>query len=68
MKFSIEWTPRVFFLKGVFFLLMFSLIAFGYSATHTWTTGRIAFVVLGFGFACLEFLWGYRRRNAARQS
>jgi hypothetical protein len=67
MKFSIEWTPRVFFLKGVFFLLMFSLIAFGYSSTHTWTTGRIAFVVFGFGFVCLEFLWGYRRRNEARQ-
>ena len=67
MKFSIEWTPRMFFLKGVFFFLLFSLIAFGYSVTHSWTAGRIAFVALGFGFVCLEFRWGYRRRNEPKQ-
>jgi hypothetical protein len=67
MKFSIEWTPRMFYLKGVFFLLLFSLIAASYSVTHGWTPGRIVFVVLGFGFVCLEFRWGYRRRNEVKQ-
>jgi hypothetical protein len=67
MKFSIEWTPRMFYLKGIFFFLLFSLIAFGHSFTHGWTDGRIAFVILGFGFVCLEFRWGYRRRNEFKQ-
>lgn len=67
MKFSVESTPRVYYLKGVFFLLVFVLIAFSNSVSHSWTTGNVAFVVLGFGLACLEFLWGFRLQNKTKQ-
>ena len=67
MKISFEWTPRVYYLKGVFFLLVFLLLAFGYSVSRTWTTGRVAFVVLGFALVCLEFIRGFRQQNKAKQ-
>ena len=66
MKISIEWTPRVYFLKGIFFFLVFLLIAFGNSISHSWTPRRIVFVILGFGLVCLEFVWGFRLQNRAK--
>lgn len=68
MKISIEWTPRTYFLKGAFFLLVFLLIAIGYSVSHTWSSGRIVFVALGFALVCLEFALGFRLRNRVTQS
>ena len=67
MKISVEWTPRVYYLKGVFFLLVFLLLTFVYSVSRSWTTGRVAFVVLGFALVCLEFIWGVRLQNKTKQ-
>lgn len=66
MKMSIEWTSRVYFLKGIFFFLVFLLMTFGNSISHSWTPRRIVLVALGFGLVCLEFVWGFRLQNRAK--
>jgi hypothetical protein len=67
MKISIEWTARTYFLKGIFFLLVFLLLCFGYGLSHTFTPGRVGLLSLVFGMATLDFAIAFRRRNRATQ-
>ena len=66
MNISIEWTPRTYYLKGVFFFLVFLLTTFFNFVFHSWTTGKIVLVVLGFGLVCLEFVWGFRLSKSTK--
>jgi hypothetical protein len=66
MTISIEQTPRTYYLKGVFFFLVFLLTTFFNFVSHSWTTGRIVFVVLGFGLVCLELVWGFRLSKSTK--
>ena len=60
MKISIEWTQRAYYLKAVFFFLIFLLGTFVFYFSHSWTISGIVSVVATFGLACLEILWSVR--------